>query len=167
LKAGPVGRRTLAVASLFALALASLASGLAPLHGVSAGSGPAAKAQNDSAAKASKADATRERVSKGYGQLPLRFEPNVGQAEPGIDFISRGQGYGLFLKGTEAVLALRRAGGGASRRTNVLRMKLSGASNAPEGVGVGELPGRVNYLRGSDPAAWRTNVASRSPRATF
>jgi probable HAF family extracellular repeat protein len=150
------------LASLFALALACLASGFAPAPGASAGSVPAAKATGASASKESKAGAARGRASKGYGRLPLRFEPNVGQAEPGVDFISRGHGYGLFIKGTEAVLALRRAGGGASRRTSVIRMKLSGATNAPEGVGVNELPGRVNYLRGSDPAAWRTGVASFS-----
>ncbi|MCA1619697.1 MAG: SBBP repeat-containing protein [Acidobacteria bacterium] len=41
-------------------------------------------------------------------------------------------------------------------------MKLVGAGDAPEAVGVGELPGKSNYLRGSDPAAWRTGVASFS-----
>ncbi|MET0623761.1 MAG: SBBP repeat-containing protein [Pyrinomonadaceae bacterium] len=151
------GRRALASASLFGLALAYLAFGFAPLSRVSAGSDPAAKVPSRSAAKESKADATR--ASEVYGRLPLRFEPNVGQAEPGVDFISRGDGYGLFLKGTEAVLALRRASGA---RGSVLRMKLVGASTAREVAGVGELPGKVNYLRGSDPAAWRTNVASFS-----
>ncbi|HEY0170769.1 MAG TPA: SBBP repeat-containing protein, partial [Pyrinomonadaceae bacterium] len=160
--AGLPGRRTLAVASLFALALACLASGLAPFARVSAGSGAAVKVPSGPAAEASKAGATL--TSEGYGRLPLRFEPNVGQAEPGVDFISRGDGYGLFLKGSEAVLALRRAVGvrGESRRTSVLRMRLVGANAAREGVGVGELPGKVNYMRGSDPAAWRTGVASFS-----
>ncbi|HEY0172820.1 MAG TPA: hypothetical protein VGB98_17500, partial [Pyrinomonadaceae bacterium] len=86
--AGLPGRRTLAVASLFALALACLASGLAPFARVSAGSGAAVKVPSGPAAEASKAGATL--TSEGYGRLPLRFEPNVGQAEPGVDFISRG-----------------------------------------------------------------------------
>ncbi|HEX8353627.1 MAG TPA: SBBP repeat-containing protein [Pyrinomonadaceae bacterium] len=158
--------RTLAVASL--LALACLASLLAPFAYEAADaasyvstSSPTVSASGKPAAHA--AEATRARARDDYGRLPLRFEPNVGQAEAGVDFISRGHGYALFLKGGGAVLALRHAAaGGAPGRTSVLRMKLVGARPAPEVAGVGGLPGTANYLRGANPAAWRTGVKSFS-----
>src|SRR5215471_1019847 len=39
-------------------------------------------------------------------QLPLAFEPNTGQTDPQVKFLSRGNGYTLFLTKDEAVLAL-------------------------------------------------------------
>lgn len=51
--------------------------------------------------------ATRARVIETYGQLPLNFEPNRGQTDSQVKFLSRARGYTLFLTGTEAVLRLR------------------------------------------------------------
>jgi hypothetical protein len=39
-------------------------------------------------------------------KLPLRFEANQGQSDEAVKYISRGQGYSLFLTSDEAVLAL-------------------------------------------------------------
>jgi hypothetical protein len=47
-------------------------------------------------------------VATAYGKLPLSFEPNRGQADGRVKFLSRGQGYALFLTPTEAVLSLRK-----------------------------------------------------------
>jgi hypothetical protein len=41
-------------------------------------------------------------------RLPLAFEANQGQADERVKFISRGNGYALFLTADEAVLALRK-----------------------------------------------------------
>lgn len=49
------------------------------------------------------------RSAEFYGQLPLSFEINQGQSDKTVKFLSRGQGYTLFLTSTEAVLALRKA----------------------------------------------------------
>ena len=32
-----------------------------------------------------------------YGHLPLRFEPNVGQAPASVKYVARGAGYGIAL----------------------------------------------------------------------
>ncbi|MBI4635085.1 MAG: SBBP repeat-containing protein [Candidatus Rokubacteria bacterium] len=40
----------------------------------------------------------------------------------------------------------------------VIRMKLVGANPDPLVSGVDQLPGRVNYFLGNDPAQWRTNI---------
>ena len=41
--------------------------------------------------------------------MPLSFEPNLGQSDPAVKFLSRGQGYSLFLTGSEAVLSMTSA----------------------------------------------------------
>ncbi|MCL5671311.1 MAG: hypothetical protein M1423_08465, partial [Acidobacteria bacterium] len=39
-----------------------------------------------------------------YNKLPLSFEVNRGQTDSRVKFLSRGQGYTLFLTGRDAVL---------------------------------------------------------------
>jgi beta-propeller repeat-containing protein/HYDIN/CFA65/VesB family protein len=118
-----------------------------------------------------------------YGKLPLTFEANVGQVrdqaewegESQVKFLSRGDGYTLFLTASEAVLALRRENseGGSqelkgkyesllARRSapviDVLRLKLVGANSAPRVSGLDELPGKANYFLGNNPKKWLTQV---------
>ena len=97
------------------------------------------------------------RLAEGYGRLPLRFEVNSGQTSPEVKFVARGGGYTLFLAESGAVLRLR-AGEGEQQRSSTLRLKLEGANRRPPVSGVGELPGRSNYLFGADPSKWRTGV---------
>jgi photosystem II stability/assembly factor-like uncharacterized protein len=44
------------------------------------------------------------------------------------------------------------------REGTVLRLKLLGANSKPEVEGQDELPGKVNYFTGNDPANWRRNI---------
>ena len=46
-----------------------------------------------------------------YGQRPLQFEANQGQASAPVDFLARAPGYTLFLTSGEAVLTLRSGSG--------------------------------------------------------
>lgn len=107
--------------------------------------------------------AGKARLASSYGNLPLSFEPNQGQATEQVKFLSRGRGYALFLTGDEVVLAL----GGASEaspskdtkaakssvptKPDMLRMKLAGANQSPKVAGLDELPGKSNYLLGKNP----------------
>jgi hypothetical protein len=50
---------------------------------------------------------SQARLNTPYGQLPRRFEANQGQTNQEVKFLSRGQGYCLFLTDHEAVLMLR------------------------------------------------------------
>jgi len=59
--------------------------------------------------------AAQARLIKAYGNLPLSFEANRGQADSDVKFLSRGNGYTLLLTGNEAVLALQ----GGSQRSKV------------------------------------------------
>src|SRR5207253_11191711 len=110
------------------------------------------------------------RLAEAYGSLPLSFEPNDGQAERKVKFLSRGSGYTLFLTSDEAVLALRsrqssvvssqlqKTPGHGLRTTDTLRMKLVGANRAAKVTALEELPGKSNYFIGNDPRRWRTDV---------
>ena len=42
-----------------------------------------------------------------YAKLPMSFEPNLGQSDPRVRFLSRGRGYTLFITPSEAVLSMR------------------------------------------------------------
>src|SRR5271167_2600321 len=37
------------------------------------------------------------RIGRSFAKLPLAFEPNLGQTDKSVKFVSRGNGYGLFL----------------------------------------------------------------------
>lgn len=93
----------------------------------------------------------KARIAARLLAAPMSFEPNLGQTDPRVRFVSRGPGRVLFLTPSEAVLAL----GGPER---VLRMQLVGANPSPAAEGREPLPGRSHYYRGSDPASWRTDV---------
>src|SRR5687768_1035667 len=50
--------------------------------------------------------ASQARISTAYGKLPMSFEANRGQTDAQVKFLTRGDGYSLFLTSSEAVLSL-------------------------------------------------------------
>ncbi len=101
--------------------------------------------------------------------MAMRFEANQGQLEAGIDYVSRGRGYQVFLTKPGATIVLqtpppRRDGlsrapkvgaGEAERARTVVRMSLLGARTEPRAV-ADHPAGTANYLLGNDPTRWRT-----------
>jgi len=127
--------------------------------------------------------AKKAALAKDYGKLPLSFEANRGQTDARVRFLSRGNGYSLFLTDSAAVLSLRRpeaspapgpgSQGTGSRaglpsrvapkqpaafKTDVVRMELAGASRDLHVSGDSQLPGTANYFIGNDPAKWHSAV---------
>ncbi|MCX6617417.1 MAG: SBBP repeat-containing protein, partial [Acidobacteria bacterium] len=109
----------------------------------------------------------RARLLGDYGRLPLHFEENRGQTDAQVRFLSRGAGYALFLTRDEAVLQLRKAEPRSRNddrqspsrpQSATLRLKLLGANPEPRITGFNQLPGKANYLIGSDPSQWRANI---------
>ena len=49
-------------------------------------------------------------ISGNQPGLPMSFEVNRGQAQPGIDFVAHGRGYTSYLKKGRATLHLNRPG---------------------------------------------------------
>jgi hypothetical protein len=91
--------------------------------------------------------AARPRVDSSFGSLSASFEPNVGQAPAGVEFLIRGAAASLTATG--AVLS-----GGSEPVT----LRFVGASPSARTATRSELPGKANYLRGDDPSRWHTDV---------
>jgi uncharacterized protein (TIGR03437 family) len=90
----------------------------------------------------------------GYADLPLGFERNAGQAGSDVLFLARSGAYAIHLTADGMLFELD----GRSPATTV-KMALKGSPNIhalPSAEG--ELPGRVNYLIGNDPAQWHSGV---------
>jgi hypothetical protein len=104
------------------------------------------------------------RVDRDFGKLPLSFEPNQGQTGDKVQFLSRGQGYALFLTPGEAVLELQKSNrktidaASAFPTPSVLRMTLLGANAKAAVSGEQRLPGTSNYFIGNDSSTWHTSV---------
>src|SRR5438105_2820874 len=97
----------------------------------------------------------RKKSQEAYGKLPLSFEINQGQADQQVKFLSRGNGYNLFLTPAEVVLSLSNRDKSAA----LLRMQLAGANPAGELIGMEELPGKSNYFIGNNASQWHTNIS--------
>jgi len=119
--------------------------------------------------------AAKTRIAKDFGNLPLSFEINKGQIDESVKFLARGSGYDLFLTATGATLRVQKPRSlqvaklkealpaktdpdTNVREGTVLRLKMLGANATPQVEGQEELPGKVNYFRGNDPAKWRPNI---------
>ena len=87
--------------------------------------------------------------------LPLAFEPYDirSTSHPSVKFAARGNGYAIFLAPNETVFAL-----GHGSRSATLHMQVEESNRAPKLVALDELPGKSNYLVGSNPSNWRINV---------
>jgi len=135
-------------------------------------------------AKESQVSAEQVRVMETYGKLPLSFEANAGQTASEVKFLSRGNGYQLYLTPTEAVMTFQssKEKEPVGARFNapappqdavpapsaapappdvsqaVVKMKFLGASKTPKISGESPLPGKVNYFVGKDQSKWRANV---------
>lgn len=131
-------------------------------------------AQTRTSLKGQNKPGTRSDLTQAYAQLPLSFEPNLGQTNADARFIAHGPGYELFLTPRDVVMLMRapgdtkalsahsgdrlwlhdfgHAGGG------VLRMRMLGANQVSRLVGLGELTGKTNYLIGNQPSKWHTGI---------
>jgi hypothetical protein len=123
---------------------------------------------------ASEAVRNRAAVVANYGNLPLSFEANQGQTELQVRFLSRGDGYSLFLTDTAATLALTKRDASLAEhdqaiglennpasttgKTDVVRMELTGTNQDLHVAGDDNLAGIANYFIGDDPANWHRNV---------
>ncbi len=82
---------------------------------------------------------------------PLTFEENQGQTDKRIAFLARARSQTLFLTADSMFLRLRNSPG-------LLRLRFRNRNENTAPIGLGPLSGKVNYFRGSNPAAWQTNI---------
>src|SRR5260370_17076176 len=104
----------------------------------------------------------------------MQFDPNAGQTDEPVLFLSRGRGYTLFLTPTQAVLCLRASVGSSAndkanrhhRRRSAenkiaqaeLRMTLLGANAQPRLERLDQLPATVNYFVRNNPSLYRSAI---------
>ena len=96
-----------------------------------------------------------------YFQATISFEPNQGQTDGRVKFMSRGAGYNLFLMPSNAVFFFRHAGDRddlVPKESEGLAMSVVGANPVPKISGIDELPGKSSYFLGNDPKKWYTNI---------
>jgi hypothetical protein len=158
-----------ALASTPALGVSPNLAAVAPVGPVAGGAGaqPAAAALTAGPPTAPTSSASSSSLGSRLSQLPLSFEANQGQTDARVQFLAHGAGYTLFLTPTAAVFSLpvpaaTQAAAGttpaSSGMVEALRMDLLGANPAASVVGQDQLPGRINYFVGNDPAQWHVNV---------
>jgi len=97
-----------------------------------------------------------QQIRAAFGRLPLSFEPNQGQSDSRVKFLAHGNGYGLYLTSSEAVLALPQRGKDESRP--VVEMQFGGANQSAQIAGTSLLPGKSSYFIGNNPSRWHRNI---------
>lgn len=99
---------------------------------------------------------TAQTNRRGEGQaLPLReFEPNFGQTDSRYPWLSRGEGFYLFLRPDGAAMDMRTSGG---RANGVIAVDFEGA-NPNAAAEAGDFRSLQHYLLGARPEKWVTDV---------
>ncbi|MGN6644031.1 MAG: SBBP repeat-containing protein, partial [Verrucomicrobiota bacterium] len=117
-------------------------------------------------ASAVQTPAVSERIAS-LGKAPLYFEAT--RSSDNESFVARGQDCDVVLEPTVAVLSIgehsaassfpsKAAVENQSAAIRTVRLVLEGANTSAMMSGLESLPGKVNYLLGSDSAQWRTGV---------
>ena len=77
-------------------------------------------------------DGQRQAMAATWGQTPISFEPNLGQAAESVRFLARGPGYALGLGSSSATIALRGSAWATGRATaHAARRCSDGTGNRP------------------------------------
>ncbi len=93
-------------------------------------------------------DTATAATQSAYANLPLAFEPNLGQAGDGISYL---------VHHGQAVTAFSSTGTTTSIGGKQIAMTLRGAA-AQDFAGTDELPSKTNYFLGNDQSDWHSDI---------
>ncbi len=93
---------------------------------------------------------TEQRARELFEELPLRFEPNLGQWSEQVRFVSRSPYSTVLLTDDGAVVK--------SAPGRAIRIRLAGASKPRAAEGIEELPSSSSYFLGNRPEDWKPLV---------
>jgi len=105
-----------------------------------------------SCSSANQIDPKETRVS--LADLSIQFEPNYGQAEPGVLFLARSPQLALMLRARE--FTLRTTAGNSESAT--LSVRFLNSNDTPKLAGSHLEMSQTNYLVGRDPSHWHTHI---------
>lgn len=89
---------------------------------------------------------------------PINFEPNQGQTDPQVRYLAHLNRGSVFFTPNEAVLSLYSRNSEGHPQADVLRIRWMGPTTRTTISAEEDLPGKVNYMIGTDPAKWHVNV---------
>lgn len=104
-----------------------------------------------------------EMALKSYGKLPLSLEPNRGQADSRVKFLSRRSGYTLLLTSTEAVLRLSKARVSVASKYGPARTRLAASLTSSHRAASLD---RISLLRGTTSPVFSSAVAELGSNST-
>jgi hypothetical protein len=133
---------------------------------------PGAIAEERGPMVANSQPASRTDTVKAYGTLPIRFEPNVGQAPLPLEYVARGTGYTVGIDQREFVLSLRQPTSSATGTQSsdsrtprpllppaTLRLRpIHAETTKPQLRAERQQQSVSNYFIGNDPSKWRADV---------
>jgi uncharacterized protein (TIGR03437 family) len=90
-----------------------------------------------------------------YSHTQMAFEPNVGQAPGGIQYVARGAKYSIQLSARRSDLIIPARGQRGARR---FAITFPGSSVAPKPHALNKLAGTTNYLIGKNSKGWHAGV---------
>jgi Beta-propeller repeat len=88
--------------------------------------------------------------------LPLSFEANVGQTDPSYKFVFHSAGLGARFESSAAEFTLP----DSNVHRHPIRLEFLGSADDAKITPEIPLPGKVNYLRGSDPSRWNRDIST-------
>ena len=92
-----------------------------------------------------------------YRLLSSGFIPNVGQYDPGVEYVLQYQGSTVFFTRDGLVLA-HTPGSAENASRDVIRQSFAGASPETNLTARGQRPGVVNYYVGNDSSQWLRDI---------
>src|SRR5262249_14745356 len=136
----------------------------------------------DVACNEGSATATMQVTSDPFARMPLRFEANLGQTDPQVQYLARARDYTLFLTNNGVVLSLQAPQAPATPPAPPtdgsltlptpppmpgdgvvpFRVDFLGSSMNASVMGIDQLSGVSNYLIANDPSQWLVNVPNYS-----
>jgi len=84
--------------------------------------------------------------------VPVSFEPNQGQASPAFEYVAHEPGLGIGLR-SDGIYFM-------ALKQQPVRVQFIHSNSGVALTAENELPGKVNYLRGTDSDKWRTNIST-------
>ena len=93
-----------------------------------------------------------------YSGIPLHFEPNRGQAAKDVRYVGRAAGYKVGLEPQTISFTVPARATRSGSQDVVVDMSLVGSRANAEIAAFGELKGKSDYFRSSDPRSWITNL---------